>query len=291
LNKVLAYLEPSHGQIDIQKETQDKTSERICGFLKVLGYPSDYSVNFQRDVVHGDKKTIHHIMHWVLTRLPDLQRKAYTAKFLVPLAVPEEFLADDEMRETYEYYKDLQAEFQATHQNVESLRQESMQPAELKKEIQQLEQEKEQLLTKINLFKTKSNQPEFGALLEATSMLRKEQEQDNKLNEKERELTNNLEFQEQQLLTVQQRLIDARKMMSENLGPDRMLENLRNETRRNRELAHDILGRELSDKQERLQRIEIVLQEPMTTQNELERLTSDVKRLQRECQLLDDKIR
>lgn len=29
----------------------------------------------------------------------------------------------------------------------------------------------------------------------------------------------------------------------------------------------------------------------MTTQSELERLTNDVKRLQRECQLLDDKIR
>lgn len=44
-----------------------------------------------------------------------------------------------------------------------------------------------------------------------------------------------------------------------------MLENLRMETKRNRELCYDILGRELNDKTERLQRIEIVLQEPMTT--------------------------
>lgn len=58
-----------------------------------------------------------------------------------------------------------------------------------------------------------------------------------------------------------------------------MLDNLKVETRRNRELCNDILGRELNDKQERLQRIEMVLQEPMTTQSELERLTSDVKRL------------
>jgi hypothetical protein len=45
--------------------------------------------------------------------------------------------------------------------NVESLRQESMNPSDLKKEITQLEQEKEQLLTKINLFKTKSNKQDF----------------------------------------------------------------------------------------------------------------------------------
>jgi hypothetical protein len=36
-----------------------------------------------------------------------------------------------------------------------------MNPSDLKKEITQLEQEKEQLLTKINLFKTKSNKQDF----------------------------------------------------------------------------------------------------------------------------------
>jgi cell division protein FtsB len=42
-----------------------------------------------------------------------------------------------------------------------SIRSDSMNPAELKKEIGQLEQEKEQLQTKINLFKSKSNNDEF----------------------------------------------------------------------------------------------------------------------------------
>ena len=87
-----------------------------------------------------------------------------------------------------------------------------MNHAELKKEIGQLEQEKEQLLTKINLFKNKSNKKDFQNLLEATSKLRKEQEQDAKLNEKEHELTNMIEFYEQQLLTVKQRVVDVKKI-------------------------------------------------------------------------------
>ena len=37
--------------------------------------------------------------------------------------------------------------------------------------------------------------------------------------------------------------------------------------------------------------MELLLQEPVTTQNELERLTNDVKRLQKECMLLDDKLK
>jgi intraflagellar transport protein 81 len=197
LNKLLGHLDSQHSAVDIQRETQDKTQERICGFLKVLGYPSDFNPNFQRDVVHGEKRTVQHLLFWLVSKLPELQRRAYTAKFLVPLEIPDEFLADEEMRETYQAYKDLQAEFQATHQNVDQIRAESMNPGELKKEIGQLEQEKEQLLTKINLFKNKSNKADFQALLEATSKLRKEQEQDAKLNEKEHELTNMIEFYEQ----------------------------------------------------------------------------------------------
>lgn len=83
-----------------------------------------------------------------------------------------------------------------------------MNPNELKKEITQLEQEKEQLMTKINLFKNKGNREDFQALLEATSKLRKEQEQDARLNEKERELTQTIEMNEHQCLNVRQRLMD-----------------------------------------------------------------------------------
>jgi len=70
-----------------------------------------------------------------------------------------------------------------------------------------------------------------------------------------------------------------------------MLDLLRTETRKNREINNDVLGRELNDKRDRLQRIEILLQEPMTTQSELERLTNDVKRLQKDCMTLESKIK
>ena len=88
-----------------------------------------------------------------------------------------------------------------------------------------------------------------------------------------------IEMSEHQLLSVRQRLMDVQKINRDNLAPEQMLNNLRNETRQNREINNDIIGRELQDKQERLQRIELILQEPQTTQAELERLTADTKRL------------
>jgi hypothetical protein len=73
--------------------------------------------------------------------------------------------------------------------------------------------------------------------------------------------------------------MDAQKMARDNLGPEQMLNNLRNETRQNREINNEIIGRELQDKKDRLQRIEMILHEPQVTQAELERLTADTKRL------------
>lgn len=60
-----------------------------------------------------------------------------------------------------------------------------MNPNELKKQISQMEQERTQLLQKINIFKNKNtDKPEFQALLEVTNMLRKEQEEEARLSEK-----------------------------------------------------------------------------------------------------------
>ena len=57
---------------------------------------------------------------------------------------------------------------------------------------------------------------------------------------------------EHQLLSTKQQLMNAQRQARENIGPEQMLNNLRNECRKNREMANDIIGRELNDKKERL---------------------------------------
>ncbi len=81
---------------------------------------------FQQALINGDKKTIHPILYFLLRGLPELQKRAYLAKFLVPLHIPEEMLADDEMKNLYQEYKDLQAEFQVNHQQLEAVQKDSL---------------------------------------------------------------------------------------------------------------------------------------------------------------------
>ena len=102
-----------------------------------------------------------------------------------------------------------------------------MNPAQLKKEITQLEAEKEQLITKINLFKSKNQEKDFKDLLDATSMLRKEQETEAKYVEKQHEQRQALEYCEQSLYNTKHRIMEVRKAASENTSAEKMLEMLK----------------------------------------------------------------
>jgi intraflagellar transport protein 81 len=63
------------------------------------------------------------------------------------------------------------------------------------------------------------------------------------------------------------------------------------DVKKSRELCEDILGRELTQKRERLQQAELILSEPSMTQSDLERLSNEVKKLHREVIALDEKCK
>lgn len=87
-----------------------------------------------------------------------------------------------------EEYKELQANFAVIHQNLEKMRMESAGPKYLKKEIQTSEQEVRNLTERITQMKSKcKGKKDFEPLFEATSNLRKEQEEEAILSEKTQE--------------------------------------------------------------------------------------------------------
>eukprot|EP01022_Parablepharisma_sp_SALTPOND_P016760 TRINITY_DN2530_c0_g2_i1.p1 TRINITY_DN2530_c0_g2~~TRINITY_DN2530_c0_g2_i1.p1 ORF type:complete len:595 (-),score=144.20 TRINITY_DN2530_c0_g2_i1:119-1903(-) len=249
-------------------------------------------MQFQKSLVQGDRKVIYPILYFLLSQFHKHKKRAYLAQYLVSIAVPSHYLVDEEMNGVHQKYKELQAEFQAAIQHVDQQRTESASPKELQKKISQLEQEKEQLVAKITILKKKNAaKPEFQELVEATSLLRKEQEEGSRLYEKTMEQKAQLDWYDQQLLMTKQRLIDVKKMAAQNTSPEKMLEMLRVDVKKNRDLCNEILGRELTEKLKRLQQIEFILTEPTVTQSELEKLILEVKRLQRETLTLEDKAK
>lgn len=76
-------------------------------------------------------------------------------------------------------------------------------------------------------------------MLIPTSQLRKEQEEEVRISEKIQSYRNQLENAENQLMSLEQSLTDARKNLSPNNSPEQMLNAIRNEVKRNREIVKE----------------------------------------------------
>merc|ERR1719181_113004 len=83
----------------------------MLDFLRILNYKHELEPQQAKQaLLHGDPHLIYPILSWMLQRLPELQKRAYLARFLVSVEVPEHMFADEEVVEVYQNYKDLQEE-------------------------------------------------------------------------------------------------------------------------------------------------------------------------------------
>jgi len=201
---VLKDLSKDH-DIDVRDEPIEQTAQRIFYFMPTLKY--DYQGDLEQlqgQLQQGDRELYYPMLHHILSKLPDLRKRAYVSRFLTPIDVPEDMFADPEVMGKWTEYQELQATFKETHKATDRLKGTSLQPTELKREVQQLEEEKGQLKTKINKQDQRLRKLDnFQELYDVTSKLRKEQEEEAKLNER---------FQEQ---TIQFKQAEARYYQSQ----------------------------------------------------------------------------
>lgn len=90
-------------------------------------------------------------------------------------------------------------------------------------------------------------------------------------------------------MSAQQRLIDIKKVTASDTSATDMLNLLRTDVKRNREFCNERIGRELTEKIKRLEQVEQLLNEPIVSQKDLDSLGNDMRILQREVQLLEEK--
>jgi intraflagellar transport protein 81 len=153
----------------LEKEDYEMKIQRIMSFLNVMkfGLPPEQVDNFISYLMAGDKETMYTIMHWCLSNLDRLQKRAYLARYLMPVEVPSEFLGDDNINDLIATVKELQAEFKVIHKNADQTRNSGMSPSVYKTEIDQLEQAKSQLNNKIQrlIKESEKHEPQFKQML------------------------------------------------------------------------------------------------------------------------------
>ena len=261
-------------------------------FLKILkfNYPSDRQL--QEDLARGDKRLLIQILHFLLTNLKALTKTYYVNKYITPVQISDEYQGDEEIIDLLTQYKDLQAEFYTTYNMLEEKRQNAPQIKELKEDIAKNQSDKLQLTSTIARFKKEyANKPDFQALLEITSKLRKEQEQDSNLDKKILRQQYDIKDAEERLMIAQQRLMENQKNINENVSAFQLLEIAKNQRNNNRDTYENITKYELIDRRNRLKTLEQILQMPEITMNDLASLKNQRMSLINDIDKLENKLK
>ena len=221
----------------------------------------------------------------------DLKVRAYKGRYLVPIVLPDDLPVDEEIKKQSSEWNQLVAEFEENYGILDEHKKTASSPQELRKEIAQLEQEKDQLNTKIKLFQQKetTNNSEFTDLLTATNLLRKEQEEEAKLVDKLRTQKNLLDYSDQQILQSQQRLIDAKKAMGDETSAEEMLFALKSDLARNRNHL-DELSFENREKSKKLHENEERLYEAMPSHDQIVGMENKVITMRTLVKDMNDKL-
>jgi len=206
---------------DSGKMNREGLVENEClSFLSMLRY-KDIPIqeeNIQpwiNRLCSGDKDIIYPILHWCFSNHANLKKRAYLAQFLTPIDLPLEVTMTSEgenIMKISEQYQKLQTEFKEVHKIFELVKREETK-GNIKGAVRDLQEEKCQLLERINDHKDKkSDDDSFPKFLELISTLRKEQDNEMRLNERLVDQKRALALGEMRLKQLQRRQKTLRSM-------------------------------------------------------------------------------
>ncbi|XP_069105336.1 intraflagellar transport protein 81 homolog isoform X1 [Argopecten irradians] len=302
LNDVLAVIDPKQ-QIDIREESSDQTAIRIFHMLRVLKYkpPTEHHdmeermalrSAFRTGIVQGDKFVIYPILEWLFRRIPELKKRAYLAHFLFKIDVPAEIMQEDQIPELYAQYEELMEQFKELHKQSDNLKNSGYNTTEIRKDISNMEDEKEQLNKRIERLKRKvESHPNSQTMMNVARNLRMERDREKRLAEQRQEQSTLIQHEEQKIRRLQQQLHDTRQA-GVGATPQSLLQRLEEETRTNKYIVTERLPKDLQARKKTLQDLQKVVSEPAMGQSDLDKLLTQIQELNSEInQLIEKRMR
>ncbi|WAR28260.1 IFT81-like protein, partial [Mya arenaria] len=279
LNDVLGVIDP-------------KTAIRIFSCLRVLKYKPPTESTFRTGLVQGDKPVVYHILDWLLRNIPGLKKRAYLAKYLVKVDVPADIMQEDPMNDLYLQYEELIETFKDLHKQAEGLRNSGYNTGEIRKDISNMEDEKEQLIKRVDRLKRKVEQhPNANTMMNVAKNLRLERDKEKKLAEQRQEQLTLIQHSEQRVKRLQQQLHEQRQA-AVGATPEGLLQRLEEETRANSYIVKERLPKDIESRKKTVTDLQRVVAEPAMGQADLEELHNKIGELNSEInQLVEKRMR
>ncbi|XP_029639051.1 intraflagellar transport protein 81 homolog [Octopus sinensis] len=292
LTDVLAEIDSKH-KLDIRQETPDQTALRIMNTLKILKYtpPSDKESfsDFNCGLVQAEKSVVYPILEWLLQRITDLKKRAYLAQFLVKITVPTDIMQDQTVIESYEQYEELIEQFKEWHKHSEQQRNSSFNTSEIRRDISQMEEEKEQLLKRIERLKHKvESHPNAQTMMAVARKLRRERDEEKKLAEQKQRQNEQIHQAEQKIRRLQQQLKNTQQYRN-GATAKMILQQLEEEIKTNKYVVSTQQVKEIEEKKKIENIMQMAVSERVLGQPELEELENQLQDLITEVNQLIEK--
>lgn len=290
LNDVLSELSQEQ-KVDLREEPPEQTAIRMLNTVKILGYKPrpEAKDDFRQGLVQGDKVVVYPLLQWLLQHLPELKKRAYLSRYLVMIDVPLEHLQDDSVADTHQTYQDMVEHFKDLHKAVEMERSSEYNTAEVRRDIEAMEEERKQLERQLDRLRRRIQTfPNHEDMLADAQQLRKERA-------KGRELEGQRRQQKDQLLALQQKAHRLQKDLDNvqnatiGLTADKVVAQLEDENNVQKMLARDDLPRKIETKRTECLELEKVLSESVVSEDDLDAIQLQIDDVSREIQELLEK--
>jgi intraflagellar transport protein 81 len=268
----------------------DQSVQQLTDFLlKTLGYkpPPLVAGNFLQSIANAETTVVYPMMYWLLKNMAMHRKRVYLARFLQRVEIPEDLRMQDEgVRDLHQHYDGLRNDFISTHKRVDALKEAHADPAEARRKIGVLEQERDRLNTLITLAQKKLSQvPNKDALMASCKTLRAEQEEAAKLAERRVEQQQALISAERRGTEMSNRLQNVRRDMHDG-RVDSIVRRLRDEIQTNKMKLEEQIPKELNEKRAENAALTKLLSEPLDFQS----LHNEMAQLDKECHQLQVQV-
>ncbi|QQP49507.1 Intraflagellar transport protein 81 -like protein, partial [Caligus rogercresseyi] len=208
-------------------------------------------------------------------RLPDLKKRAYLAKYLVKVEVPPEVAVDPE-------YEEILQAFKHAHKNREAIRNSGYSTLELRKDIEEMEKEKDIVAKRIDRMQRKlEGTPDTEMFLASATKLRVEREREKELVTQRQEQRASLTQLDQKAQRLERQLKDLRRSGA-GATPENLLKKMEDDTKVNSYIVADKIPKELKAQKQVLESLRKVAETPALGPDDLNELREKIKSVTKE---------
>ncbi|GFU18327.1 intraflagellar transport protein 81 homolog [Trichonephila clavipes] len=284
VNDVFAEVDPKM-KMDVRAEDPEQMVLKSLNFLKVLKYKPPETMDlsdFRQGLVTGEKSVIYHILEWILRRTPELKKRAYLAQFLMKIELPPDIEGDADIMELYEQYENVIEEFKEVHKQFEALKSSGFSTQEIRKDLEHMEEERDQLIKKIDRLKMKvESHPNVEAMLSVAKNLREERDLSENLNRQKMEQRNALTHAEQKIQRLNQQLKEL-KLSSLGATPETLVQKLEESIKVNSYLVKEKLPKEIATQKKYITDLQKIISQPALSRADLDQINNKIQEVNNE---------